>query len=764
MPKLIIFDLDNTLTESRMPLPRETSILLRELLKQTKVAVISGAAFWQFEKELIEPLSATESELKNLFILTTSGAELWLYKKGWDRLYMERISKRDKSRIREALMEVLNINKDELELLLEDRSSGMTYSALGKDAPPDLKNPWDRDQSKRRILVEKLSPLLPGLGLKIGGTTSIDVTNAGIDKSFGVRKIIDYTKTPKDSVVFIGDALFPEGNDSPVNDVGIKTISTKGPENTREICRKMLEAPDSIDASDINFENKPVAFISAEYALEDDSLSYAGGLGVLSADFLYESADEDFPVVFFGPWYSKNKNKKKYSMVTRNGSPLVVEIPFEQSVILGRLYARRFGKNWLILIESETDLGEIYAVGDYMRVKQDLVLGLGAAKAIEALHISPSIYHINEGHAAFAVFELIATNAALRRDKSITEAIKTISKYVVATKHTIFSHAGAKIEEADFKRYFGLYCDKLGISTSDLFNIGIDTENRVFSVTRFLLNTSIRENAVSILHAKFEKSVHPKSNLIPITNGVYRDRWLAREWGIDPQKLPEKEFLKIKSTLRTKLIEYVNTKTGSKLSPDVCTVVWARRFTAYKRPETIISDIVRLKKLSTGTRPIQFIISGNIYQNEADAQKTLGRILELTRDPEWQNIITYVPDYSIFISHLLVSGADIWLNTPFLGKEACGTSGMKSSLNGALQMSISDGWIREVNWKNTGWILPEENTAEAVYDILEKESAPLFYGNKTEWVKRMKKTMSIVDRDFTTERMLRDYIKKLYKI
>jgi starch phosphorylase len=764
MPKLVIFDLDNTLTESRTAIPIDTAVLLRELLKQTKVAVISGAAFWQFEKELLKPLAATESELANLFILTTSGAELWIYENSWKRLYAERLSRRDKSRVREALMQVLVVDKAGLEPLLDDRDSGMTYSALGKDAPPDLKSPWDPDQKKRRVLVEKLSPLLSGLELKIGGTTSIDITNIGIDKSFGVRKIIEYTKVEKDSVVFIGDALFPEGNDSPVNNIGIKTISTKGPSDTRSIMKNILEAPDSIDASEIYFRDKPAVFISAEYALEDNSLSYAGGLGVLAADFLYQTADDNFPTIFLGLWYSKNKNEKKYSIVTKNDSPLVVEIPFEQSVIMGRLYARRFGKNWLILIEPDTDLGEIYATGDYMRIKQDLVLGMGAAKVVEILHLSPAIYHINEGHAAFAAFELVAANAASRPDKSIAKAMKDVGKHIVATKHTIFSHAGAKIEEADFNRYFGSYCEKLGISTLDFFNTGIDPENRVFSVTHFLLNASVRENAVSILHAKFEKNVHPKSNLIPITNGVYRDRWLSREWGNTPQKLADDEFLKTKSILRARLIDYVNSKTGSKLNPDVCTVVWARRFTSYKRPETIISDIIRLKKIGTSSQPLQFIISGNIYQHEADAQKILDQIISLTNDPEWQNIIAYVPDYSISVSHLLVSGADIWLNTPFRGKEACGTSGMKSGQNGALQMSISDGWIEEVKWKNIGWILPEQNTADAVYNFLEKEVAPLFYENKKEWINRMKKTMSIVEGNFTAKRMLRDYIKKLYKI
>ncbi len=762
MPKLIVFDLDNTLTESRSAITGETASLLRELLKQTKVAVISGASFAQFESELLKPLSATPRELASLYILTTSGAELWIYKKCWQRIYAEKLTSRNKARVRKAFMQVLGISEKELEPLLDDRDSGMTYSALGRDALPDLKNPWDPDQKKRTILVEKLSPLLSGLELKIGGTTSIDVTNDGIDKAFGVDKIIEYLKLPKESVVFVGDALFPEGNDSPVKKLEIKTVETSGPRETQETIRDFLKARETIPADSIFFDREPVAYFCAEYALEDDSLTYAGGLGVLAADLIYEAAEADFPMVFMGLWHSdKNheQRKEKYSLITREGKPLIADIPFENGSIKTHLRARRFGRNvWLILLDTnirENDeksraiLSAIYSLDEYTWARQDIVLGALGVRALRALGITPRIYHLNEGHAAFAAFELVLQTAGKNKLQNISKTLKIVRQKIVATKHTIFSQAGLKIEESDFMRYFGPYCQSFGISVLKLFDLGVDSEVRLFSATHFLMNAAVRANAVSVLHAKFEKKVHPKSRLIAITNGVYADRWRSRE---------------SKSILRKKLVEYANAKTGSSLDPDICTVVWARRFVAYKRPEILLSDLERLKKLCSGNRSLQFIISGNVYNNDVGGQNALDRFLALTNDPIWKNKITYIPDYSISLAHKLVEGADVWLNTPFRGKEACGTSGMKAGLNGTLQMSIADGWIEEVNWQGIGWILPEENTDGAIYDLLEREVAPLFYDDRAEWKNRMRKTVSIIEKNFTTERMLNEYIKKLYRL
>jgi starch phosphorylase len=713
---------------------------------------------------------------------------MWIYKKRWRRVYSEKLVKLNKRAARNAFMQVLGIDEKTLSPLLDDRNSGMTYSALGKAASPDLKNPWDPDQKKRSAIVQKLKPLLPGLELRIGGTTSIDITNAGIDKAYGVNKIIEYTKTPKDSVVFVGDALFPDGNDNPVRSTGIHVLETRGPENTREIIRDFLRAPETIEASSIraDYTTGPVAFFCAEYALDDDSLTYAGGLGVLAADYLYEARDARFPLVCTGLWYGTEKSlshKKEYPYVTRDGKPIVIEIPFDNSTVKAYARARRFREGvWLILLDTDIEensaedkliLSRIYSIDTRTRIKQDVVLGLGGARVLDALLISPSVYHLNEGHAAFAAFELIV--------KSGTFSRKSLREKIVATKHTILSEAGAKIDEKDFFRFFGGYCQSRGISAEEIFSIGAitagpgsvagsaDPEARVFSATHFLLSIAGNQNAVSKIHAKFERVIHPESKLTAITNGVYARRWRDYRWGNEVKKLTDDEIWNVKSSLRKELVDYTNAKTGSTLDPQACTVVWARRLVSYKRAELIISDLARLEKICSGARPLQFIISGNVYNNDAHAAMVLEQIRALAQDPKWKNKIAYLPGYSISLAHKLVSGADVWLNTPLRGKEACGTSGMKAGLNGGLQMSSSDGWIEEVNWRKNGWILPEEHTVEAIYDFLEGEVTSLFYEKNTngvprKWVKRMRKTVSIVERGFTARRMLNDYVRKIYKI
>lgn len=241
MKKLVVFDLDNTLTDSKTPLDSSSAELVNKLLTQTNVAVISGASFEQINRQFIEPLNAIKASLPHLFILPTSGGELCVYENEWKKLYSEKISSSDKRRVRDVLMEVLGVTKTELAKRLEDRQTGMTYSALGINAPLDEKRVWDPNQKKRIDIRNKLLIPLTGLSVTIGGTTSIDISKEGIDKAFGVRSLMNYLKLSTADVVFVGDALFPGGNDSAVTRLGIDTIVTTGPENTKNIISKLIE-------------------------------------------------------------------------------------------------------------------------------------------------------------------------------------------------------------------------------------------------------------------------------------------------------------------------------------------------------------------------------------------------------------------------------------------------------------------------------------------------------------------------------------------
>ncbi|MDP3875014.1 MAG: alpha-glucan family phosphorylase [bacterium] len=559
-----------------------------------------------------------------------------------------------------------------------------------------------------------------------------------------------------------------------------------------------------------HLENAPVVFFCAEYALDEDSSMYAGGLGVLAGDFILESADENLPFVAVGLWYGgprSSERTKEFSIVKKDGAPVVIEVPCGEEIVKARIWARRFGKSAYLLLLDTNILGnsaENQIITDHLydsnfqtHMKQELLLGIGGVRLLSKLGITPSIYHLNEGRTAFAAFELIVENIINNGDRNVEIALASIKERVVATKHTIFSVAGPSMSEKEFIALVGPYCKKNNISVSDIFKLGKNRNiKKIFSTTQFLLNCAQKQNGVSVLHTVFEKLAHPHSILFPITNGIYVKRWQADLWHESLKgetRLTDEAVWKIRRDLRERLVNFVAKKTKVTLDPDACTIVWARRFTRYKRPELLFSDLPRLKKICLNSAKVQFIISGQAHESDVEGKKIIEKIKAIVKDPTFNNKIVYLADYSITVAIELVSGADVWLNTPERGFEACGTSGMKSCLNGALQASTSDGWIDEVNWSDIGFILSGNDTAKAVYNALEKEIIPLFYtrgliesddfsrsGSETlqgrtteserpeglplEWIRRIRDTQNIVKSGFTAKRMLHDYLTKAYLV
>lgn len=532
-----------------------------------------------------------------------------------------------------------------------------------------------------------------------------------------------------------------------------------------------------------HLESAPIAFFCAEYAFDEDTSMYAGGLGVLAGDFILEASDENLPFLAIGLWYGGPKDPiraKEFSILERDGLPVLVNVPYGQDNVTARVWVRKFGNNTYLLLldtnttdnspENQTITLHLYDLNFQMRVKQIMMLGIGGVRLLRELNISPSVYHLNEGHTAFGALELIVERMKSGESKDFLTAVEFVRQRVVATKHTIFSIAGPTMHDDELNSFIGKYCEENQISVSDVFKLGARRDmEHVFSTTQFLLNCANRQNGVSVLHTVFEKKTHPASILFPITNGVYQSRWQAKEFEGDSKASSDEVIWKAKYDLRKRLIDFVNTTTGSTLSYDLCTIVWARRFASYKRPKLIFSDMSRLKKLFVGTQPIQFVISGKAHPSDLEAVKVVEHIQALSKDPSWNGRIAYLPDYSINLADKLVKGADVWLNTPERGFEACGTSGMKAGLNCTIQASVSDGWIDEVDWKGVGFVLSEENTANAVYDTIENQIIPLFNKRNSkylpiEWINRMRETKNIVESRFTAKRMVRDYLKKSYMV
>lgn len=241
--ELVVFDLDNTLTGSKIPMDKEMAILFTQLLDFTKVAVISGGNFQEFDRDLLSPLS-TDANFSNLHLFPTDGTAYYKWQGGWKNIYTENLSTNSKKIIKDAFRVALDkVGFKEEKIfgeLIEDRGSSIVFSALGQEAPLELKKKWDPDQRKRFEIKKILDELIPEFEVNVAGTTSIDVTAKDLDKAYGIRKMIEYIKVPVEKMIFMGDALFPGGNDNDVLKTGIKAVAVSGPEDTKKIIKEII--------------------------------------------------------------------------------------------------------------------------------------------------------------------------------------------------------------------------------------------------------------------------------------------------------------------------------------------------------------------------------------------------------------------------------------------------------------------------------------------------------------------------------------------
>jgi HAD superfamily hydrolase (TIGR01484 family) len=254
MKKLIVFDLDGTIAESKSSLDAEMSALLRDLLSIVKVAVISGGNWPQFEKQMISNLSR-DTNLKNLSILPTSGTKFYKYNSTWQKLYSEDISGADKEKITSSLQKAIELSNFNVEKVwgeqIEDRGSQITFSAIGQQAPLDEKKKWDPDFAKRKQMKTFLDKLIPEFSVRLGGATSVDVTKPGIDKAYGIRKLRDILGVAIDEMIFVGDALFPGGNDYPAKETGVVSIQVRDPNETKRVIEAIIACLDAIGKRDL---------------------------------------------------------------------------------------------------------------------------------------------------------------------------------------------------------------------------------------------------------------------------------------------------------------------------------------------------------------------------------------------------------------------------------------------------------------------------------------------------------------------------------
>ncbi len=537
--------------------------------------------------------------------------------------------------------------------------------------------------------------------------------------------------------------------------------------------------------------HKTIAYFSAEYSVADSLPIYAGGLGILAGDIVQEAGAEgrDFHAVglVYHEAFTAGESDTR-PIVERlraegfevaaedDGRPIILNVAIGGARVAIQAWRKSYGTSSLILLDTRlpTNSPEDWRITNHlydgtmgMMFTQQLLLAFGGVAFLHKLDITPEVYHLNEGHMAFVGLALALDYQRHHPRMHLVGALEAVKPKLAASKHTILPGAGLTLEREVLKEHLGTMLAKAHGSVDDLMALG-GKDDGYFSTTKFLIGIAGRHSGVSEIHVQAEAAAHPGSPLIAVTNGVFQPRWRATTWPREPLKLDDEAYYLIHRGNRHRLLEYVHNQTGKQMEMRRLTVVWARRMTAYKRPDLLVNNLERLTALARhAERPIQFVIAGKANPADATGIELMNHIIMTSQRPELTASFAYLPHFNPMTARLLVQGADLWLNTPVRGQEACGTSGMKASLNGALQFSTSDGWIDEADIKPIGWELPTENAETAIYDILENDIAPLFYdrhnGLPLNWIKMMRTNMDLVERQFCASRMLGDYYEKLYQ-
>jgi starch phosphorylase len=583
-----------------------------------------------------------------------------------------------------------------------------------------------------------------------------------------------------------------------------------------------------------------VAYFCAEFGLSEMLPIYSGGLGVLAGDHLKSSSDLGVPLVGVGIFYREGffrqtltgdaRQKESYPIVDPLDLPVEV-LPTPAGVapiVTVRIADRdvhllirrvRVGRTPLLLLDAHLPANRpadreitnrLYGGDADMRIRQEIVLGIGGMRALEVAGLRPTVRHANEGHAAFLGLERIRQLRA-ERGLSFAEAREVATAGNVFTTHTPVP-AGIDIFPRDVMlRYFEKKAENFGLGFEDLLGLGrqvLEDSNEPFSMAVLGLRLSSRVNAVSQLHAhvsrRLWRGVFPDAPLseIPIgaiTNGVHGPTWTAKEIaalnpregdGPDPETIWRRH-----EGRRAALVESVRVRTAAArtrrgapdgevaaawhlLEPSALTIGFARRFATYKRATLIFQDPARLARiLADPNRPVQLVFAGKAHPRDHAGKEFLRRIGEFAARPEFLGRVVLVEDYDMRLARRLVQGVDVWLNNPRRPFEASGTSGMKAAMNGALNLSVLDGWWDEAPRDDTGFTIgdategrPDDEMAGLLYERLETEVVPLFYdrangdrsGTPAGWAARMAAAASRLGRLFHSDRMLAEYVSCAY--
>lgn len=520
-----------------------------------------------------------------------------------------------------------------------------------------------------------------------------------------------------------------------------------------------------------------------------------------------------------------------------DGTPMVVEVPYPDRKVYAYLWQVAVGRINLYLLDTDNEMNsewdrqithQLYG-GDWEnRIKQEIMLGIGGTLALKKLGLKKDVYHCNEGHAALMGLQRLV-DLVEEEHLTFNQALEVVRASGLYTCHTPVPAGHDYFEEGIFYKYMSEYPSRLGIEWKDLIGMGRhnpDDGSEKFSMSVFALNTCQEANGVSWLHGEVSKKMFSpvwpgyfpeELHVSYVTNGVHMPTWAASEWKALYKKIFPKEWFNDQSnpemwkayndlsddtiwstrlSLKKKLIDYIKQKFTedwmksqgdpgrivralNEMNPNNLIIGFGRRFATYKRAHLLFTDLERLERLVNNPNyPVQFLFTGKAHPADGGGQGLIKRIIEISRMPQFLGKIIFLENYDMRLAKRLVSGVDIWLNTPTRPLEASGTSGEKAQMNGVLNFSVLDGWWYEGYVKDAGWALTEKRTYEnqahqdqldaaTIYQILENEVIPMYYaknskGYSPEWIQTIKNSITKITPRFTTKRMMDDYFDRFY--
>ncbi len=620
----------------------------------------------------------------------------------------------------------------------------------------------------------------------------------------------------------------------------------------------LAESSSWSDQTHPELHNHPIAYFSMEFGLHETLPIYSGGLGVLAGDHLKEASDLGLPLVgvslmygegFFSQrisedgWQEALNNPLAFDdllvlpVLNEDGKPLTVSVEIPNRKVTLRVWEARVGRVPLYLMDSNVEANQpedrtltarLYWSDLDRRIMQELVLGVGGVRVLRALGYNPSVWHMNEGHAAFLILE--RAREVVASGRSFEEAIEQTRKHNVFTTHTPVPAGNDEFPLWLIDKFLSALWPELGLSRDQFVDLARNQQSwgESFSMGVLALRYSEGRNAVSELHGRVARKMwqflwkDSQEDEVPITyitNGVHTANWMARRLRVLLDKylgedwmqhldqpefmekiadIPDEELWAVRMHLKRKLSfrmqEWARARwseggfhpvqvvaSGALIDPYVLTIGFARRFATYKRANLILRDVDRiLDIINRPNKPVQIIFAGKAHPADEPGKQLIQQIYRSVKKAESGGRLVFLEDYDINVARYMVQGVDVWLNTPRRPMEACGTSGMKAALNGVLNFSVLDGWWREAYNGRNGWAIGEDKDPEAqeiqdqadalsLYATLENEIVPLFYDRDAnwipqDWVDHIKNNMRTIIPRFGTRRMLKEYVERLYML